>query len=148
MRKRRIDRPQKPDKGTSQRRPCATVFLPYSKLLPIYGIVRKWKENRKLFTFLNDAIDLRKHGIKNEIQQFIIIVFNDKYDRRSKLKNKIWHSGHYRHIALLERTHKQVKIIRTRETGHMKRGKFAQHVTQTPSWVCPVDFVAQNRCGL
>ena len=58
------------------------------------------------------------------------------------------HSGHYRHIALLERTHKQVKIIRTRETGHMKREKLAQHVTQTPSWVCSVDFVAQNRCGL
>ena len=103
-------------------------------------MVRKWKENRKLFTFLNDAIDLRKHGIKNEIQFFIIIVFNDKYDRRSKLKNKIWHSGHYRHIALLERTHKQVKISRTRETGHMKRGKFPQHVTQTSSWVSPVDF--------
>ena len=30
--------------------------------------------------------------------------------RRSKLKNKIWHSGHNRHIALLERTQKQVKI--------------------------------------
>ena len=120
MRKRRIGRPQKPGKGTTQRRPCATVFLPYSKLLPIYGIVRKWKENRKLFTFLNDAIDLRKHGIKNEIQFFIIIAFIDKYDRRSKLKNKIWHSGHYRHIALLERIHKQVKISRTRETGHMK----------------------------
>ena len=88
-RERRIDRPQKPSKGTIQRRPCAIVFLPYSKLLPIYGIVRKWKENRKLFTFLKDAIDLRKHGIKNEIQQFIIILFNDKYDRRSKLKNKI-----------------------------------------------------------
>ena len=50
-----------------------------------------------------------------------------------KLKNKIWHSGHYRHTALLERTHKQVKISRTRETGHMKRGKFAQHGTQTSS---------------
>ena len=50
-------------------RPCATLFLPYSKFSPIYGIVGKWKENRKLFTFLNDAIDLRKRGIKNEIQQ-------------------------------------------------------------------------------
>ena len=30
--------------------------------------------------------------------------------RRSKLENKIWHSGHYRHIALLKRTQKQVKI--------------------------------------
>ena len=30
--------------------------------------------------------------------------------RRSKLKNKIWHSGHNRHIALLKRTQKQVKI--------------------------------------
>ena len=29
---------------------------------------------------------------------------------RSKLKNKIWHSGHNRHIALLKRTQKQVKI--------------------------------------
>ena len=27
-----------------------------------------------------------------------------------KLKNKIGHSGHNRHIALLERTQKQVKI--------------------------------------
>ena len=26
--------------------------------------------------------------------------------RISKLKNKIWYSGHYRHIALLQRTHK------------------------------------------
>ena len=64
-----IDRPQKPGKVTIQLRPCATVFLPYSKFLPIYSIVGKWKENRKLFTFLNDAIDLRKHGIKKEIQQ-------------------------------------------------------------------------------
>ena len=30
--------------------------------------------------------------------------------RRSKLKNKIWQSGHNRHIALLKRTQKQVKI--------------------------------------
>ena len=30
--------------------------------------------------------------------------------RRSKLENKVWHSGHYRHIALLKRTQKQVKI--------------------------------------
>ena len=30
--------------------------------------------------------------------------------RRLKLKNKIWHSGHNRHIALLKRTQKQVKI--------------------------------------
>ena len=30
--------------------------------------------------------------------------------RRSKLENKIWHSGHNRHIALLKRTQKQVKI--------------------------------------
>ena len=30
--------------------------------------------------------------------------------RRSKLKNKIWHSGHNRHIALLKRTQKQVKM--------------------------------------
>ena len=27
-----------------------------------------------------------------------------------KLKKKIWHSDHYRHIALLKKTHKQVKI--------------------------------------
>ena len=53
---------------TRQGNDCETVFLPYSKFLPIYGIVGKWKENRKLFTFLNDAIDLRKHGIKREIQ--------------------------------------------------------------------------------
>ena len=46
-------------------------------------------------------------------------------------QHKIWHSGHYRPIALLKRTHRQVKISRTRETGHVKRGKFAQHVTQT-----------------
>ena len=30
--------------------------------------------------------------------------------RRSILKNKIWHSGHNRHITLLKRTQKQVKI--------------------------------------
>ena len=30
--------------------------------------------------------------------------------RRLKLKNKIWHSDHNRHIALLEKTQKQVKI--------------------------------------
>ena len=30
--------------------------------------------------------------------------------RRSKLKNKIWHYGHNRHITLLKRTKKQVKI--------------------------------------
>ena len=30
--------------------------------------------------------------------------------RRSKLKNKIWYSGHYRHIALLKNTHKRVKL--------------------------------------
>ena len=30
--------------------------------------------------------------------------------RRSNLENKIWHSGHYRHITSLKRTHKQVKI--------------------------------------
>ena len=30
--------------------------------------------------------------------------------RRAKLKNKVWHSSHYRHIALLKRTHKQVEI--------------------------------------
>ena len=30
--------------------------------------------------------------------------------RRSELKNKIWHSGHNRNIALLKRTQKQVKI--------------------------------------
>ena len=30
--------------------------------------------------------------------------------RRSKLKSKIWHSGHNRHIASLKRTQKQVKI--------------------------------------
>ena len=30
--------------------------------------------------------------------------------RRSTSKNKLWHSGHYRHIALLKKTHKQVKI--------------------------------------
>ena len=30
--------------------------------------------------------------------------------RRSKLKNKIWHFGHNRHIALLKRTQKQDKI--------------------------------------
>ena len=30
--------------------------------------------------------------------------------RRSKLKNKIWHSGHNRHIASPKRTQKQVKI--------------------------------------
>ena len=64
-----IDRPQKPGKVTIQLRPCATVFLPYSKFSPIYDIFGKWKENRKLFTFLKDAIDLRKHGIKKEIRQ-------------------------------------------------------------------------------
>ena len=31
--------------------------------------------------------------------------------RRSKLKNTILHSGQYRHIALLKRTHKQVKCV-------------------------------------
>ena len=41
---------------------------PLFQVLPIYGTVGNWKENRKLFTFLNDAIDLRKHGIKKEIQ--------------------------------------------------------------------------------
>ena len=61
------------------------------------------------------------------------------------MKNKIWHSGHYRPIALLKRTHRQVKISRTRETGHVKRGKFAQHVTQTSSWVCPVDFDGRRK---
>ena len=30
--------------------------------------------------------------------------------RRSKLKIKTWHAGHNRHIALLKRTQKQVKI--------------------------------------
>ena len=30
--------------------------------------------------------------------------------RRSKLKNKVWHSSHWRHIALLKRAHKQVEI--------------------------------------
>ena len=30
--------------------------------------------------------------------------------RRSKLKNKIWHSDHNTHIALLQRAQKQVKI--------------------------------------
>ena len=30
--------------------------------------------------------------------------------RRLKLKNKTWHFGHNRHIALLKRTQKQVKI--------------------------------------
>ena len=30
--------------------------------------------------------------------------------RRSKLKNKVWHSSHYRHIVLLKRAHKQVEI--------------------------------------
>ena len=30
--------------------------------------------------------------------------------RRAKLKNKVWHSSHYRHIALLKRIHKQVEI--------------------------------------
>ena len=30
--------------------------------------------------------------------------------RRSKLKNKIWHSGHKRHTALLKWTQKQAKI--------------------------------------
>ena len=30
--------------------------------------------------------------------------------RRSKLKNKIWHFGHNRHITLLKRTQKQVKM--------------------------------------
>ena len=30
--------------------------------------------------------------------------------RRSKLKNIVWHSSHYRHIAFLKRTHKQVEI--------------------------------------
>ena len=30
--------------------------------------------------------------------------------RRSKLKNKIWHSAHNRHMASLKRTQKQVKI--------------------------------------
>ena len=30
--------------------------------------------------------------------------------RRSKLKNKIWHFCHYRHLALLKRTQKQVKM--------------------------------------
>ena len=29
--------------------------------------------------------------------------------RRSKLKNKIWHSGHNKHIALLKRTQKKLK---------------------------------------
>ena len=86
-----IDRPQKPGKVTIQLRPCATVFLPYSKFLPIYGIVGKWKENRKLFTFLNDAIDLRKHGIKNEIQQLkanctLILRY---LDHLTQLKNQL-----------------------------------------------------------
>ena len=31
--------------------------------------------------------------------------------RRPKLKNKILHCGQYRHIALLKRTHKQVKCV-------------------------------------
>ena len=31
--------------------------------------------------------------------------------RRPKLKNKILHSGQYRHIVLLKRTHKQVKCV-------------------------------------
>ena len=30
--------------------------------------------------------------------------------RRSKLKNRVWHSNHHRHIGLLKRTHKQVEI--------------------------------------
>ena len=100
-----IDRPQKTRQGNDSikalcncisplfqvLRPCATVFLPYSKFSPIYGIVGKWKENRKLFTFLNDAIDLRKHGIKNEIQQLkanctLILRY---LDHLTQLKNQL-----------------------------------------------------------
>ena len=63
-----IDKPWKPGKVTIQLGPSATVFHPYSKFSLIYVMVGKWKENRKIFTFLNDTIDLRKHGIKKEIQ--------------------------------------------------------------------------------
>ena len=47
---------------------CNCIPPLFQIFFPIYGIVGKWKENRKLFTFQNDAIDLRKHRIKKEIQ--------------------------------------------------------------------------------
>ena len=38
-------------------------------MVPIYGVVWECKGNRKLSTFLNDAVDLRLHRMKKEIQQ-------------------------------------------------------------------------------
>ena len=41
---------------------------------------------------------------------FILITYSLSVWKSSKLKNKIWHSDHNRHIALLKRTQKRVKI--------------------------------------
>ena len=51
--------------------------------------------------------------------------------RRSKLKNRIWHSNHHRHIALLKRTHKQVEIgysvLHKTVCHHNRQQSFATH---------------------
>ena len=65
-------------------------FLKWEKLL---SKVEKWSE----CAFSIIYVEISGHELRT-------------VGRKSKLKNKIWHSGHYRHIALLKRTHKKVKI--------------------------------------
>ena len=60
---------------------------------------------------------LRDLQSKQRVGSAFLVIFvemsrHEQYTvwKRSKLKNKIWHSGYYRRIAWLKITHKQVKI--------------------------------------
>ena len=96
-------------------------FVRSSSMLKIFGFHSNWMEVRcrvvlkRCRNMIARSRDLQRRQRWSEGAFSIIYVEISGHElrtvwKRSKLKNKIWHSDHKRHIALLKRTQKRVKI--------------------------------------
>ena len=91
-------------------------FVCLSSTLRISGFHNNWMENRCRVALKGCGLrDLQRKQKWSEGALSIIFVEISGHElravwRRSKLKNKVWYSSHYRHIVLLKRAHKQVEI--------------------------------------
>ena len=91
-------------------------FVCLSSTLRISGFHNNWMENRCRVALKRCGLrDLQRKQKWSEGALSIIFVEISGHElravwRRSKLKNKVWYSSHYRHIVLLKRAHKQVEI--------------------------------------
>ena len=94
-------------------------FVCLSSALRISGFHNNWMENR-CWVVLKRCVNVIGRNLQRQqkwSEGAFSIIFVEipghelcTVRRRSKLKNKVWHSSHCSHIALLERTNKQVEI--------------------------------------